>query len=402
MASAAGTGSGLSAQRLARMHEILAAHVAKEELPGLVAVLRRHGDVHVDAIGTLDYGDPTPMTVDTPFRIASLTKPVTAVAAMILIEEAVLRLDGPVDPFLPELADRRVLADAASGLDDTVPANRPITTRDLLTFTTGIGAFMAMPGTFPLQKAMEDVGLLPGPDPMPLSADEWLRRLGELPLASQPGTAWMYHTSAEILGILIERATGRRLDDFMRERIFTPLGMLRTGFQLREGSGPLPACYRREGGQGRARRYESPGERGWHEKTGLDQGGSGLVSTAADYAAFSQMLLDRGRYSGGRILSRPTVELMTTNQLGADQRGPHCFLSPGYGWGLGMQVAVRRTDPWSSPGRFGWDGGTGTSAYADPAEDLVGVLMTQRFMDSPAMPPLFSDFWAAAYAAMDD
>jgi CubicO group peptidase (beta-lactamase class C family) len=396
------TTTGLSAQRLDRMHEVLADYVARRELSGLVTVLRRRGGVHVDAVGTLSFDDPTPMTLDTPFRIASLTKPITAVAAMILVEEGVVRLDDPVDPLLPELADRRVLVDYTGPLSDTVPADRAITLRDLLTFRSGFGVIMATPGTYPLQKAMEDGDLHAGPDLVALSADEWISRLGELPLAAQPGTTWMYHTSADILGVLIERASGRSLDDFMRERILTPLGMTRTGFQLRAGSGPLPECYLRDAETGEVKPRLSPTEQGWHHKTGLHQGGSGLVSTAADYSAFLQMLLDQGRYSGGRILSRPAVRLMTTNQLTDAQRGPHCFLPASEGWGFGMQITLGRADVWQNPGRFGWDGGTGTSGYADPAENLVGVLMTQRFMDSPVMPASFRDFWAMAYAAIDD
>lgn len=261
---------------------------------------------------------------------------------------------------------------------------------------------MAMPGTYPLQKAMEDADLHAGPDLVGLSGGEWIRRLGELPLAAQPGTTWMYHIPADILGVLIERASGQTLDDFMHERIFTPLGMTRTGFVLEEGSGPLPQTYLRDGETGETKAHKSRTERRWHEKGGFNQGGSGLLSTAADYAAFLQMLLDQGRYAGGRILSRPTVQLMTTNNLGDAHRGRQCFLPEGEGWGLGMQVTIRRDQVWQNPGRFGWDGGTGTSGYADPAENLVGVVMTQRFFESPAMPPLIRDFWTMAYAAIDE
>ncbi|HEV2634880.1 MAG TPA: serine hydrolase domain-containing protein [Actinocrinis sp.] len=394
--------TGLSPQRLEHMHEVLSGYVTRRELPGLVAVIRRHGRVYTHTIGTLAFDDPEPMTVDTPFRIASLTKPVTAVAAMILVEGGVLRLDDPVDPLLPELAGRRVLTDPAAALDQTGPAERPITLRDLLTFRAGIGMYFAMPGTFPLQKAMEQAELQRGPEPVALSGDEWLARLAELPLAAQPGTTWMYHTSAEILGLLIERATGQSLDEVMRERIFTPLGMTRTGFQLRDGAGTLPTCYVRDQETAQVEPFHSETERGWHEKIGLNQGGAGLVSTAGDYASFLQMLLSRGAYGGGRILSRPTVELMTMNHLAESDRGPHCFLEADTGWGLGLAVTTHRTEAWSNAGRFGWNGGTGTTGYADPAEDLVGVLMTQRFLQSPSAPAMFGDFWTQTYAAIED
>ena len=169
------------------MHDVMCACVERGKVAGMVTLLGRHGDVHVDAIGMQDLESGTPMRPDTIFRIALMTKPVTAVAAMILVEECVLRLDDPVDPWLPELADRQVLRAIDSPLDDTVPATRSITLRDLLTFRLGIGAVMEAPGTAPIQQAMEDAGVAPGPIPPPHDPDTWMRHLGALPLVHQPG-----------------------------------------------------------------------------------------------------------------------------------------------------------------------------------------------------------------------
>src|SRR5439155_21781503 len=195
-----------SRERLGRMAEVMRGYVDRGEVAGVVTLLCRHDDVHVEAIGKQDLAAATPMRRDTIFRIASMTKPITAAAAMILVEEAKLRLDDPVDRWLPELADRRVLRGIDSSLDDTVPAKRPITLRDLLTFRLGLGPVMAFPDVYPIQKAMAEAGLAPGPKPLSLSPDAFMARVGSLPLMHQPGEQWMYHTGSDILGVLISRA----------------------------------------------------------------------------------------------------------------------------------------------------------------------------------------------------
>ena len=225
---------GLSKARLGRMHDVMAGYVERGEVPGIVTLVSRRGEVHVDAIGMQAIGGNDPMRRDTIFRIASMTKPITAVAAMILVEECKLRLDEPVDRLLPELADRKVLKRLDGPLDDTVPANRPITVRDLLTFRMGFGMIMAPPGTYPIQRAATEHGIGMGP-PKPQeqpAPDEWLRRLGTLPLMHQPGEKWMYNTASDVLGVLIARASGQPLETFFRERIFEPLGMKDTGFSV--------------------------------------------------------------------------------------------------------------------------------------------------------------------------
>src|SRR5438445_5003328 len=204
--------SGLSKARLSRMHEVMAGYVERGEVPGLVTLVSRRGEVHVDVIGTQAIGDSPPMRRDTIFRISSMTKPITAAATMILVEECKLRMDEPVDRWLPELAERKVLKRLDGPLDDTVPANRPITVRDLLTFRMGFGQMMAPPDAYPILKAANDLQIGMGPpQPQAMPApDEWIRRLGALPLMHQPGERWLYNTGSDVLGVLIARASGHQ------------------------------------------------------------------------------------------------------------------------------------------------------------------------------------------------
>ncbi|MDF9811224.1 serine hydrolase domain-containing protein [Streptomyces sp. SPB162] len=398
------SGSGLSGERLDRMRDVMSGHVERGDVPGLVTLVYRRGEARVEALGTMAAGGTVPMRRDSIFRIASLTKPITAVAAMILVEECVLRLDEPVDQLLPELAGRRVLRRLDGPLDDTVPARRSITLRDLLTFRLGIGSVLAPRGTHPIQRAMDEAGLTPSPNPPSIGPDEWMKRLGALPLVHQPGEQWMYHTGSEVLGVLIARAAGQSFASFLSDRIFDPLGMRDTAFHVPpEKLDRLPPSYRMRPRTAELALHDDPADSRWGRPVAFPSGGGGLVSTADDYLAFCRMMLDGGRHGSERVLSRPSVEVMTSNHLSAEQRpGTHSFLGPDEGWGFGLSVSVRRFDLATTPGRFGWNGGTGTSAYTDPGEGLVGILLTQRHMDSTAPPPVFQDFWTSAYRAIDD
>jgi CubicO group peptidase (beta-lactamase class C family) len=239
--------TGFSKPRLERIHQILSGYIERKQMPGLVALVSHYDDVHIETLGTLAFNQSAPMQTDTIFRIASLAKPVTAVAAMILLEECKLRLDESIEPWLPELANRRVLRSLSSPLDDTVPAHRPITVRDLLTFRMGFGSVMAPPDTYPIQKLIREYQIggdgPPHPSQAP-TADEWIRRLGSLPWIAQPGERWLYHVSSDVLGVLISRVTGQSLGTFMRERIFDPLGMKDTAFYVpSEKIHRLPGAY---------------------------------------------------------------------------------------------------------------------------------------------------------------
>lgn len=396
---------GLSEARLGRMHEVMSGYVERDVVPGLLAFVERRGEVHAEAIGTAALGDSAPIKRETIFRIASMTKPITAAAAMILVEECRLRLDDPVDPLLPELADRKVLrAGLDSSLDDTVPADRSITLRDLLTLRLGIGAVMAPPQTYPIQKAMEGSEVAPGPELFRHAPEEFLRRLGNLPLVHQPGEGWMYDTSSDVLGVLISRATGGDLETFFGERIFEPLGMKNTGFHVpAEKLDRLASCYSNDPETGELTLYDDAKDSHWSRPLVFESGSSGLVSTADDYLAFCRMMLNKGRYGGERILSRPSVELMTTDQLTDEQKaGTDMFFRDNSGWGFGMGVVTRRDSPATNPGTFGWAGGYGTFGYSDPAEDMVGILMSQRLVDYPESGRLFDDFWTLVYQAIGD
>jgi CubicO group peptidase (beta-lactamase class C family) len=318
-------------------------------------LVSRRGEMHVDAIGTTAVGGRDPMRRDTIFRIASLTKPITAAAAMILVEECKLRLDEPIDRWLPELASRKVLKRIDGPLDDTVPAKRPITLRDLLTFRLGIGAVMAFPQRYPIPTAMAEAGVAPGFAMPALAPDEWMRRFGNLPLVHQPGDRWMYDSGSTILGVLIARATGQSLDTFFRERIFQPLGMNDTAFSVPESKlDRLATCYRSDA-DGLAVFDEARGGR-FARPPVFESGGGGLVSTVDDYLAFAQMMLNKGRHGRERILARPSVELMTSDHIAPEQKaGSEIFFGDNRGWGFGVSVFTRRDDLSAVPGRFGWE-----------------------------------------------
>ncbi len=217
--------AGLSKSRLERMHHVLSGYVERQELPGLVALVGYHDDAHVETLGTLAFGDAAPMKRDTIFRIASLTKPITAVAAMLLVEDCQVRLDDSVEAWLPELANRRVLKSISSDLDDTVPAMRAITLRDLLTYRMGFGSVMAMPDTYPIQKFIREYRIGGDGPPRPSQApgtEEWLQKLGSLPWMAQPGERWLYNVSGDVLGVLIARVSGQPFGVFLQERLGNP------------------------------------------------------------------------------------------------------------------------------------------------------------------------------------
>jgi CubicO group peptidase (beta-lactamase class C family) len=390
------------------MHDVLAGYVERGEVPGLVALVSRRGETHADVIGALAAGGSAPMQRDTIFRISSMTKPVTAVAAMILVEECRLRLDEPVDRLLPELAGRRVLRRIDGPLDDTVPAERPVTVRDLLTFRMGFGQMMAPPDAYPILEAAHEqqIGMGP-PSPATMPApDEWLRRLGALPLMHQPGERWMYNTGADVLGVLIARAAGQPLEAFLRERIFEPLGMPDTSFSVpADRLDRLATCYHVAGASSELAVFDPAAGGHWSRPPAFPSGAGGLVSTLDDYLAFSQMMLSRGKLGNVRVLSRPSVELMISDQLTPEQKAVSGLVGgyfESHGWGLGLAMVTRRTDLGESIGTYGWDGGLGTCWRVDPHEDLITLLMTQQAWTSPSPPDVCRDFWTLAYQAIDD
>ncbi len=398
---------GFSKTRLGRMHDVMAGHVASGAVPGLVTLVSRRGEVHVDAIGAKAVGGgPIGSRHDLPHRL-------------------VVQADhgrggddpgrGVQDPA--GRADRS--AAARAGESESAEADRRAARRHRARRATdhrarpadlslGFGIIMAPPGTYPIQKAATDLQIRMGP-PRPQTQpapDEWVRRLGTLPLMHQPGAKWLYDTGSDVLSVLIARASGQPLETFFRERIFEPLGMKDTSFSVPAAkldrfatsyapnprTGTLDLFDKAEGGH-------------WSRPPAFPSGAGGLVSTVDDYLAFGQMMRNQGKHGSERILSRPSVETMTTDQLTPEQKAVS-GLVPGYfdshGWGFGVSVVTRRHDLYAVPGRFGWDGGLGTSWYSDPREEIVGILMTQRAWTSPVPPDVCLDFWTSVYQAIDD
>lgn len=377
-------------------------HVASGAVPGLVALACRGDAVEVHTAGCLAIGGP-PMARGTIFRIASMTKPVAAVAAMILVEDGVFTLDTPVEHWLPELAARRVLRRLDGPLEDTVPAGRAITVRDLLTLRMGLGIIMTDTRGWPIQEAFNRLGILQGP-PHPAATtdpDTWMAGLGSLPLVHSPGEGWLYDLGLDVLGVLVARASGRDLGDFMQARIFEPLGMGDTGFWVPgEKLHQLSSSYETDPATGALRIYDRAADSEWSSPPPFPSGGGGLVSTVDDYLAFARMLLKGGLGDGVRLLRAESVAEMTRDHITAEQRRANpFFFNEHTSWGLGMSVDLSRGAIYEQPGRFGWDGGLGTSARVDPDNGIIGVLLTNRNMDSPEPPAVFTDFWTGLYRA---
>lgn len=364
--------------------------IAGGKLPGYVTLVDRGEEVAVHTGGTTTLGGREPMARDSIFRIASMTKPIVAAAAMMLVEEGRLDLDAPVERWLPELADRRVLKRLDGPLDDTVPAARSITVRDLQTFTMGFGILFRE--GIPIQDEIEALKLVnAAPYPQtPWGPDEWMKRFATLPLMRQPGEAWMYNTSALVMGVLVARAAGQPLEVFLHERFFAPLGMKDTGFFV-----PPAQIDRLVGGgymtsqqTGRFEQWGDGQPSQWSAPPPFPSGAGGLVSTADDYLAFARMLQGGGEYRGRRYLRAQTVAEMTRDQLTPSQKDPSVFF-PGFfdthGWGYGMSVITAPDDIARRPGRYGWNGGYGTDWFNDPGTGTINIVLTQStdFLFSP-------------------
>ena len=364
---------------------------------------RRH--VHAEVLGAASLDDTRPLRRDAIFRIASLTKPIAAAGAMVLVDDGALSVSDPVEKFLPELAGRRVLRSLECALDDTVPAQRPITVEDLLTFRLGFGSIMARPGTYPVQEAEAELGLMtlgpPWPPP-PFGPDEWIGRFATLPLMDQPGTTWRYNTGAQVLGVLLERASGQTLEDFLRARVFAPLGMTDTSFSVPEDKQHrFTTAYFPDVSTGALTLMDPPVGGWWNQPPAMGNAAGMLVSTLDDYWAFVSMLLAGGRHEGVQLLSPRSVADMTRDHLTAAQRAAAPpFLDAGTGWGYCMAAPAPGRGERPVPYGFGWNGGTGTAWTSDPETGLTGILLTQRAMTSPEPPAVFVDFWDAAYGAL--
>ena len=354
---------------MSELEEFLLRHVEAGTVPGAVALLGGR-DPELAAAGVTSVGGD-PMRDDAIMRIQSMTKAITSVAALRLVEAGRLELDGSLEAWLPELADRRVLTSPGAPLDDTVPALRPITLRHLLAMGSGYG--MEFSDT-PLREEMADNGTEAGPDPVTLGADDWLTRLAELPLAFQPGEGWRYHHSFAVLGILIARLTGRPLGEHLADDLFDPLAMPDTAFWVpAEKLARLPAAYRH--GEGVLEETEPAGGGFYAGPPPFDVSHAELVSTARDYHRFLRILMEWGRVEGAPSISEGHLRQITTDQVPAANKTPDSFF-PGFwdgtGWGFGVGIETAG----SHRGRYGWSGGQGTNFFVDP-DGTVGILLTQ-------------------------
>jgi len=286
-----------------------------------------------------------------------------------------------------------------------VPAHRAITIDDLLTFRMGFGTVLAPPDAYPIQRAEAELGLqsIGGPPwpPGPLDVDGWIKALGSLPLMYQPGERWMYNTGAQVLGVVIARATGRDLAAVMRERIFESLGMADTGFFVpAEKLDRLTTFYAPDAETGELSLVDAPADSWWSRPPRFPDASGWLVSTIDDYWSFASMLAGGGARNGARILSEDSVARMTADRVTAAQRvGAEVFLPAHASWGLGMEVPARGSEASPLPCGYGWDGGSGTAWRTNAHHGVTGILLTQRAMTSPEPPRVYADFWAGVNAA---
>ncbi|MER7666722.1 serine hydrolase domain-containing protein [Streptomyces sp. NPDC096193] len=382
---------------MSSLYDILKGHVGKGSVPGAVALVGRGDRVEVETAGSVGAEGTVPMARDSIFRIASVTKPVVAAGAMMLVDDGILALDEPVGTWLPELASPVVVRTPDAPLDDVVPAARPVTLFDLLTFRAGYGfpSDFSLPAVAPL---FSDLRQGP-PRPQTVAGpDAWMAALSRIPMLHQPGETWLYNTCSDILGVLIARAGGRPLPEFLQARLFDPLGMTDTGFAVPAGKLDRFTSAYREGPSGGLDLVDAPDGQ-WSTPPAFPSGAGGLVSTADDWLVFGRMLLAGGTVDGSRLLSAASVRQLTTDHLTASQRADSELFLEGQGWGFGGSVDVAAVDPWNVPGRYGWVGGTGTAAHITPSTGTVSILLTQREMSGPTPPALMRAFWRYAAGA---
>ncbi len=361
--------AGMSAERLSRISETLSPYVADEKIAGLMTMVYRKGEVvHHETYGQRDRQTNAPMTKNTLFRIYSMTKPITTVAALMLYEEGHFQLDDPVAQYLPAFKDVTVYDTTAGGQPTEVPARRPITIRDLMTHTSGLtyGVF----GNTPVDSMYTEIGILDNDRTLAAAVDT----LGTLPLLHQPGETWHYSVSTDVLGRLVEVVSGKTLDTFFRTRIFEPLGMDDTMFEVPASEMGRFATNYAAGSDGSLTVQDRKQDSEFAAPVTFLSGGGGLVSTMDDYLRFARMLLNEGAIDGTRLLSPKTVDLMTQNHLDGTYE-------PGWGFGLGVQVCtdLAQAQTLGSEGMYGWSGAANTFFFIDPKEELIGMVWTQLF-----------------------
>jgi CubicO group peptidase (beta-lactamase class C family) len=395
---------GLCSRRLARVDAWMQRLVDDGKLAGLSTMIARRGRVaHLGCAGLADQARGTAMRPDSIVRIYSMTKPLTSVAAMMLYEEGRFQLDDPITRFLPCFRDMRVFTGGSRGKFDSVPAERDITFRDLLTHTSGL-TYGFMEAT-PVDALYRDHGI--DFQTSEASLGEVVERAAALPLLAQPGQAWNYSIATDVLGHLVAVISGRAFEDFLHERVIAPLGMVDTAFHVpAEKHARFAANYAR-GRDGALALLDDPGESRYRMPRQLCSGGGGLVSTAGDYMRFCQMMLGKGELDGARLLGRKTVELMTANHLRGDMAdmGQPRFSESSYegvGFGLGFSIMLdpARAQILGTPGEYAWGGAASTAFWCDPAEEMAVILLTQLTPSSTY--PIRRELRVLTYAAIVD
>jgi len=381
---------GLSPERLARLSQVMAGEIERRRLPGGVALIARHGRVgYFESYGERDVAAGAPMTKDAIFRIYSMTKPITSVAAMMLWEEGRFLLNDPIAKYLPDLGDLRVAVQRGTELE-LAPLERPITIQDLLRHTAGFTYEFRGPG--PVQKMYMAAKV----NRRSQSNADQVASLGQLPLLHQPGTRWEYGRSTDVVGRLVEVLSDQRLSAFFRQRILGPLGMVDTAFHVPEPNHPrLAEAFPHDPDDGAAVQLLEV-----RTAPNFESGGGGLVSTAGDYARFLQMLLNGGTLDGERLLGRKTIELMTSDHLGPIT-GASDLLLPGHGFGLGFAVRLQAGIAYvpGSIGQYFWGGLAGTTFWVDPQEQMFALLLIQAPGQRDYYRTLFRDL---VYSALED
>jgi CubicO group peptidase (beta-lactamase class C family) len=395
---------GLSSERLERVDAWMRRYVEAGRLPGLsVRVMRRGQVAWAREHGHADLARGTPMAPDTIVRIYSMTKPLTSVAVMMLYEEGRFQLDDPVARFLPCFADMRVMTGGSRQRLDTVPAERAITVRDLLTHTAGL-TYGFLDATL-LDAAYRDAGV--DFQTAEATLGEVVERAAGLPLLAQPGTAWNYSIATDVLGHLVATVSGQPFDAYLRERVLAPLGMRDTDFHVPGDKLSRFAANYARGADGRLQLIDDPVEGRFARPPRVPSGGGGLCGTAADYLRFCRFMLNGGELDGVRLLGRKTVALMTMNHLPGDMASmgqPRFSESPyaGIGFGLGFSVTLdpAQAQILGSPGEYAWGGAASTAFWIDPTEDLAVVLLTQLTPSSTY--PIRRELRVLTYQALVD
>src|SRR3990170_732033 len=402
---------GLSAQRLDRVRKWMNGWVDSGRLAGVVTAVMRRGELaFAETAGKADVERNKPMRPDTIFRIYSMTKPLTSTAIMMLYEEGRFQLDDPISKFIPRFANPRVYAGGSRGKIDSVPAEREITFRDLLTHTSGLtyGFMESNPVDALYRSKTNGVDFQTATS----SLKDLVERLGTFPLIAQPGKAWNYSVATDVLGSLVEVISGQPFEKFLVEKVIKPLGMIDTDFSVPQPKHERFAANYSAGpsspdGRGKLELLDDPGKSRYLAPRTVNSGGGGLVSTASDYLRFCKFMLNKGELDGVRLLGRKTVELMTMNHLKgdmADMGQPRFSESPyfGIGFGLGFSVMLdpAKAQILGTPGEYAWGGAASTAFWIDPVEDMAVILMTQLMPSSTY--PIRRELRVLTYQAVVD